>query len=66
MSDVGRSCVAGLGPFHLHGSPGSSLPGETSVGLSVALRFEPQHFSSWNHPPQEEKTPFLRLMFENY
>ena len=67
MSEIlGRSCVDGLGPSYLHGGPGSSLPGTMSMGLSAALSFEAQYFSLWNHPPQEEKKPFLRLMSENY
>ena len=66
VSDAGRSCDAGLGPSCLHGSPGSSLPGVMSVGLSITLSCkEPQHSSLWNHPSQEEKTPLLRLIFEN-
>lgn len=41
VSDAGRSCDAGLGPSCLHGSPGSSLPGTMSVGLSIALQGTP-------------------------
>lgn len=59
VSDAGGSCDAGLGPSCLHGSPGSSLPGMMSVGLSIALSCKEPQFLLMESPfPGKEDTPF--------